>query len=231
MHSPYYSTGDIGEGLWSFAEDLSSLCDGMQVENNVLYEELRHAPKNCLGFTERARQEKNEYRYWAISQALADLRVLEEKVLNGAASLENGDMTAEEAMRLLPFETDIEARDEPPRLSKRRQAMHDQQERARKLQEGGNEFIDPWYSRGSTLGEYLTGEVTRLDGDRLTTDPRRLATGRNRTRLNASGAVDSMSAEAAFFEVTADTHGGKSRSPGKNGKYYVGKGGRRIRKK
>lgn len=63
------------------------------------------------------------------------------------------------------------------------------------------------------------------------TDPRRIASGRNRTKLVSSAGINAMFAESAFYDATADTHGGKSRRPGKNDKYYVAASGRRIRKK
>ena len=65
------------------------------------------------------------------------------------------------------------------------------------------------------------------------TDPTRISSGRNRKMLKTVGgmAISTHEAEGLFYEQTADTHGGKVRRPGKNGKYYKkSASGKRIRK-
>lgn len=65
----------------------------------------------------------------------------------------------------------------------------------------------------------------------LETDPRRIETGRNATRVTWPKGADVLEAESAFMEASSGTHGGKVRYRGKNGNYYIGLNGRRIRKR
>jgi hypothetical protein len=59
----------------------------------------------------------------------------------------------------------------------------------------------------------------------------RLTTGRNRTELNGSQLrLNGRQAIDAFFMATADTHGGKVRKHGKDGRTYGTKSGKRLRK-
>jgi hypothetical protein len=83
---------------------------------------------------------------------------------------------------------------------------------------------------GSGYSDFLSmGQAAIVRGGALTTDPRVVASGRNRRRLSTP--TTASDAEEAFFHVTADTHGGKTRKRGKDGKQFVSKGGKRIRKR
>lgn len=195
--------------LWDQAAEAADIHDGLQLRANGMYERIQGKDFSRLNLHEQGLRANEESEYWAMSRRLSEFSAREENLLAILERIDSGEATVEEVIPFLPPASD----EEQERLSKRRQAMRREKE---KLGVSTSVIESELFIAGLGLVSV--------------TDPRRIASGRNRQRLVSANGVSTNEASGVFFDVTADTHGGKSRGHGKSGKAYVGKSGRRIRK-
>jgi hypothetical protein len=203
--------------LWDQAFQASELRSAIEPRVDELYEALSRPIISGLSAKERQARAEAEEHYWDTYGQMQALKEREATLFTTLERVESGEATAEEIIALLPQEEPDEQGEEAQ--SKRRQAIERQQKANRSQLE-----LD--------CSAFLLGILTTGPGSMpiAGTDPRRIASGRNRTKLVAGRGINIYEAEGAFIEATADTHGGKSRRPGKNGQYYIGASGRRVRK-
>jgi hypothetical protein len=203
--------------LWEKAEQVGELRTTLQKQLEVMYAEIeaKKAAHPNLHELELLAQQESEY--WNLYRQLQEMNGVEETILKILERIEEGSATEEEILATLPTYAKAPTEEEK-KESKRKQAIARQ------------ERFTP-ETTCTYLGEagllYLFGGYPSFGYRQTsTTDPRRIASGRNRRRVSSGNGVS----ETDFYEATADTHGGKSRRPGKSGGAYVGKNGKKIRK-
>lgn len=203
------------EKLWEEAFRASEISDDAQVHLNGLYEEIS-ALRRSSSYMDKTKADELENDYWSNHEKLQDLKELEKYLLEVLAGFEKGELTREELAKLLPSDQ------EEATISKRRQAI----QRAHVNNSARSLTAMELFMYGFGYSGYNDTQAP------AGTDPRRVATGRNLARLVAKGTgISALDAPSRFFEVTADTHGGKSRRPSKGATHYVSTSGKRIRKR
>lgn len=206
--------------LWEEASRAAEIGDSVQEQLDGIHAEFMRC-RSSSSFADRNRADELESEYWTQFGKLQELRGVEGGILAILGQYEEGEISDEELRALLPEQGEDNTTEEvgKPKAEK----AIDPMDRMDLFLLGytGVGYTDRIFGFGHDGGSYGSE-----------TDPRRLSTGRNRTSWSARGrGVTGDMAGDAFFTATADTHGGKSRRPGKNGKVYVGKNGRRIRKR
>jgi hypothetical protein len=220
---------DLPEQVFAIACDLSDVRACLDDKLAAIESGLRNG-QGLLSGAEKQAQAAAQDRLSRIYTAIVDLRIIEDHLLEVTQTLQDGTITEQEVFNTLP----VTFTETPQQVtvSKRRRAIAEQQareSRVRARDREQNKFIDPIFTKNDWA---LFGDLSPVQPLTPTgTDPRRIASGRHQTRLNAGPGLSSVEAESAFMQVTADTHGGKTRNYGKNGTKYVGKSGRTIRKK
>lgn len=218
----------LPEQVFALACDLSEVRMSLDAKYASLHDS-QESNTGLLSSREKQVRADSQDRLQRIFTAMVDLRIIENHLLDVAQGLEEGRISEQAVFNTFPVKfTEIPRQ---AKLSKRKQAIAEQQARETRLiskDKDHNTFIDPVFTRNNWA---IFGDLSPLAPAPTGTDPRRIASGRHQTKLNAGSGMSSTEAEDAFMHVTADTHGGKTRNFGKNGKRYVGKSGRRIRKK
>lgn len=200
------------EQLLEYACALDSVMDDMRAQSNALYEWLQAHPVQGASCVVDSERNQRESIYWATQKRLERTVLHQDEVVLTIEQLEAGVIDEDAALSVMVQEP---VADGAKKESKRRAAIRKQHEKDSAL-DGADRT-------------YLSIALGGLSS--LASDARRITTGRDRTRLVATTALHAASAPGLFFEVTADTHGGKSRHNGKNGKYYTAQSGKRIRKR
>lgn len=195
--------------LWDHADEASSVCVGLQSRLEEFYDELHSQGAARLNLHQQELHAEQVEKYWEMQRQLMDMKAREERLLTLLERIDEGTATPNQVLAVLPQSSSQEEQ----KQSKRKQAIQKEQERL-----GTDQREINW-------ALFMTGV-----GMISVTDPRRIASGRNRTRLVSADGVSIYAAEGLFYEATADTHGGKVRNNGKSGSGYIGKSGRKIRK-
>lgn len=219
--SPIERAWDLFERFDHESGELDQLLEGISDELKSL------SSHGLLSGAERAQRTSLEEKQSVIYAKLIALKEASCRLCEDIEKFEAGDIDEEAlAGQLDSLDPADESEEEPiGALSKRKLAIRNANiELARRM----GIDVDSWEFRFK-FGKNGTRVVN--DDPELRTDPRRIASGRSASRLIAKGALTSLDAESSFMNATADTHGGKTRRHGKNGKFYTGKSGRRIRKK
>lgn len=199
--------------LWGEAARISADSLAVQKRIDELYAQIQSVSFDSLNLHERDIRVRQEDQYWDLQARKEQLCRDENEILSALEAIETSNARVEEVLSLLPQQ---DCNNPGSRgLSKRRLAIKREQMK---------------------LGETSTliGDELGIAGSGLiigATDPRRISSGNNRRRLVSGAGVPMDEAEGMFYDVTADTHGGKTRASGKTGGSYVGKSGRRIRKR
>ena len=172
-----------------------------------LYTAVQSGRRRQLNLKAQHELEAQEEEYWYLHAQHLQVVQEEEAITGLLERIEEGAASLEEVLAFVPEAGETE--EVEPTLSKKKQAIAREQERF-----GSTQVLD----------------INIVGGVVAASDPRRISSGRNRKRVVASD-LSSYDAQDVFYSVTADTHGGKSRKPGKAPKAYVGKSGKRIRKR
>ena len=203
------------ESLMDYLCELDSQINALTTESDELFVILQkpffgsRTPDQKEEFAER------ENKYWSLMANLQEVRPVLAAGMLALEGYEAGTVSEEDLQELLPkAQNDQQAKEAGKKAGLTRGQMAVQ---ALMAEHG----IDRWDAR-AMLEEQGRGVAA--------TDSRRIASGRNRTRVTAV-TDNPLQAEANFMYYTADTHGGKSRRPGKGATHYVGASGRRIRKR
>lgn len=189
--------------IWAKADELSEERTRLSANTEKLFEEVK-VLREKRGHPDDIREKQAAY--WVAMKEIEAIKEVEEELQEILVQLENGVIDEASLKDLLP---DISG--ESGKLSKRKQRI--QEERAR-MEEAGEKFVMELPS----FGLKSRGPQTR-----------HLTTGRRATGIK--GNFDSLSAEGIFNDKAADTHGGKTREFGKKAGHYMGKSGRKIRKR
>lgn len=197
--------------LWDTASRISELKADLQNKLDDMYAGLSSADLASLNLHQQELRAHQEVQYWKLHRQLQELCAGEEALASLLEGLETGTVAKDDLLPFLPTEEPSESK----KLSKKRQAMA-------KAERFTTEPLD-------IFGELALGGIGVVLGPR--TDPRRITTGRNAQKLVSASGIPSHEAEYAFLDATADTHGGKVRQKGKTPGAYVGKSGKRIRKR
>jgi hypothetical protein len=202
--------------LWEKAEQVGELRISIQAQVEVMYAEIEAKRDANPNLHEQELLSKEEGEYWVLYQQLQEIIGVEKVILQLLEQIEEGSASKEEILSSLPSDVETPS-DEEIKESKRKQAV------AREKR-----FTPE--TTYTYLGEagllYLFGGNSFRHSRTQATDPRRIASGRNKKKVTSGNGMS----EFDFYEATADTHGGKTRHIGKLGKAYVGKNGKRIRK-
>lgn len=207
--------------FWRHIANAEGMSNELQAQCDELFVELQAMPNR----TSDAHFAKETF-YWALSAKQKYFQDKATQWVDALQDISDGKLTEDKAFELLPQPL----ADEPvERLSKRDQAIIEQ--RKKMILAQGIKPATPEFDALMRYGRaYVAGGWVELPlPDELTTDPRRIASGRHATKI--AGRFDSEVAQEEFVYRTADTHGGKSRNHGKNHKKYIGKSGRSIRKR
>jgi hypothetical protein len=212
------------ELFWSHIGAGEQQINDLKRKANALYDSLQAMPNQ--------RSEEHfagEAQYWALNKKAG---IIEDQVTTWFDTLQkvcDAEISEAEALRTLPEPVD---ESEPAGLSKRKKAEQEQRQKVIRAMgyRPGSQIYEQLLHRDVAYSEE-TGRVVFGPLAELTTDPRRIASGRDAAKLVATEPLDTVEAPQEFFDRTADTHGGKSRKHGKNGRHFVGKSGRRVRKK
>ncbi len=193
--------------LWQETAQIAEVRSTLQSDLDGMYSTLNGVVRDRLSYQDQQAYDQEVGRYWELHAQLGGVVARESSVFGVLEGIADGTAHIDDVLALLPPDKD--------------DTDQSSQQSSRRSRDEAPDYETPvWWLLGI---EPLTSDISR-------TDPRRLSTGRNRKRLVSGSGLDPMFAEAAFFDATADTHGGKSRRPGKNGGYYIGAGGRRINK-
>ncbi len=187
--------------LWRKAEDLSEDRRVLQEKINEFDAIFYAKPLSILNLHEERERQKEEQKYWEIKDEILGIIETENIIQKMLSDLEEDLIDIEELNRFLPKKDG-----EDNKLSKRKQQIRKEKER---------------------IGEDLRNILGDLN-EGHTLNATRLTTGKHATGI--TGSFDPLTAEGAFFDATADTHGGKVRKHGKNG-FYKNSSGRVVRKK
>jgi hypothetical protein len=189
---------------------------------DTLYQAIQTMPSGVytLGPTERERAEKQ---YWDDQAALQYKKSAVQALYKVVEDLIDGQINDNQAYdaipaQLIPDNADI-GDNEDLELSKRKKAIMNELEK---------EAVRLGIKPGSVEHQQYIDQA--LSKPFAQTDPRRFATGRHATKLVSSGRLNPEAVPNAFFYATTDTHGGKTRRYGKDGRTYVSSSGQRIRK-
>jgi hypothetical protein len=203
--------------LWEKAEQVGELRTSLQAQLDSIYAEIEAKRATQLNLHEQELLVQQEAEYWKLHRQLQEIIGVEEAILQLLERIEEGSATEVEVLAALPVGAKSQTEEEK-KESKRRQAIEREKRFTPEL---------TYHYLGEAGLLYLFSDYPSLRYRHTPeTDPRRIASGRNRSRVSSGNGVS----ESDFYAATADTHGGKSRRPSKAGGAYVGKNGKRIRK-
>lgn len=202
-------------------------CRASETDNGLLEVSSELATlrsKRTLTRDERVRKAELEEAEYGLYRAKLELDGQLAELLDVASAYEDGVTTQAELICLINTAMPPSKAEDTSSLSKRKLAI-----REANLRDAQSRGIEP----NSWEFEWMYGKdgTRETDDIALRTDPRRLATGRAATRVVTDGTLDTFNGFERFMYATTDTHGGKSRGPGKNGKSFVSKSGKRVRKR
>lgn len=203
----------ISRELWEYADAISEERVRLEQQRDNLYSEVQQLRTNP-NLHEQELIIQKEKLYWEIIAALEALEQKEDTLQNHILSVEEGNYDIEEIKSFLPKEE----KQDTPKISRRKQKILEERERERELLLSQMEPEIAEFYRHFNLRPVSHDEH----------NPNRLTTGRRATKIK--GNFDTLDAEGMFYEKTIDTHGGKVRKR-KGSNSFVGKGGKRIRKK
>jgi hypothetical protein len=211
--------------LWEKVEEISEIRADLQAQLERMFAEIQAKRASRLNLHEQDLVIEQETEYWKLNEQLLEIVAVEERIFKLLEGLEDGTVAEDKILPFLPEKTSEAVKEQ--QLSKRRRAIAKQQAKEKKFNSAGT------YSFLGDVGLlYLFNGNSSLGGAGLSvgpsSDPRRISSGRKRGRVVTSSGQGVT--ELDFFNATADTHGGKTRSTGKSGTSYIGKHGRRIRK-
>jgi len=205
----------IKNRIWDQAARLSHAREELGAYQARLYDEVYRlsnkdqllSPREQLDLGEKDKE------YYRIADKLLTFKDEEDYLEAMLLGIEDGTANLIQLEQLFP-EDEVDEKGSKKKLSKRERFREEERERLRKL--GFSEFEIEWDLRQMVHGEFGA-------------NPTKLTTGRNRHRVK--GSFNIFNAESAFFNATADTHGGKVAHGQNSGSTYVTKEGKRVRKK
>ena len=202
---------DIISALFERVEKLTDRAASLRSDAEDLFKkcaEARAGRLPCVNLFEI------ESRYWELIKRAERFEQLAERNLEAAALAENGEVP-EDLDQLLPNLVEQEKR-----VSKRRLAM----QREQAWMDAHTTDEDLFYDSIYAIFDAVIKTQTPQHGS-----GRFVQTGRRATRVK--GRFDVYDAPDAFFDATADTHGGKVRGGSSAGKgCYVNAKGKQVRK-
>lgn len=206
MSSPEAFTGNPEDLLWEVAFACAERRTGLETELAVEHDRLANLSVCGMGLIAQEKFADDMAAFAAKHSEAIKVSEFEEAVLGVLQRVTDGEATDDEIQAYLPQEPSPNSSP-----SKRKLALAAERQRS---------GLDPRDDFFGTLSWNLIYGA----------DPGRLTTGRNRRRIVTNGRIGGIAAIHMFDELTADTHGGKVRNAGKDGRYYTTSSGKRIRK-